>query len=172
MFIKKEFIKFASSFSSVMKQPSSLCKILFKFKSLLLKYGFIVFKNSFVFRLIFYIWTFEIIFFSFSKKIYTKVPLLFIASPVFNRPRFIIKLFFNLLFSLFSQEYGQLYFENVCIGIRFYFSNFYLQIFTKYLTQTLVFMCNSALQEKFNFCFSGVFRWYWQNFHFGRRTKQ
>ena len=27
--------------------------------------------------------------------------------------------------------------------------------FTNYLRQTLVFTCNNALQEKFNFCFSG-----------------
>ena len=32
-----------------------------------------------------------------------------------------------------------------------------LQSFTKYLRQTLVFMLNSALQEKFSFCFSGDF---------------
>ena len=36
-----------------------------------------------------------------------------------------------------------------------------LQLRTKYLRQTLVFMWNSALREKFNFCFSGVFCYYW-----------
>ena len=42
------------------------------------------------------------------------------------------------------------------------------QSFTKCLRQNLVFMWNSAQREKFNFCFSGEF--YWQNFHFLRRT--
>ena len=32
-----------------------------------------------------------------------------------------------------------------------------LQSWTKYLRQTLVFILNSALWEKFNFCFSGFF---------------
>ena len=32
-----------------------------------------------------------------------------------------------------------------------------LQSCTKYLRLTLVFMCNSALREKFNSCFSRVF---------------
>ena len=32
-----------------------------------------------------------------------------------------------------------------------------LQLFTKYLRPTLVFMCNSALREKFDLCFSSVF---------------
>ena len=41
-----------------------------------------------------------------------------------------------------------------------------LQPFTKYLRLTLVFMQNSALQEKFNFCFSRVFCWYQQKFSF------
>ena len=31
-------------------------------------------------------------------------------------------------------------------------------------------MWNSALRN-FSFCFSGVFHFYWQNFHFGGRTK-
>ena len=34
---------------------------------------------------------------------------------------------------------------------------FYLQSFKKYLRQTLVFMRNSALREKFHFYFSEVF---------------
>ena len=44
-----------------------------------------------------------------------------------------------------------------------------LQSFTKDLRQTLVSMQNSALQEKFNFCFSRGF--YCHNFHFGWRTE-
>ena len=36
-------------------------------------------------------------------------------------------------------------------------SNYILQSFTKYFRLNLVFMQNSALREKFNFCFSGVF---------------
>ena len=32
-----------------------------------------------------------------------------------------------------------------------------LQLFTKYLRPTLVFMCNSALRGKFDLCFSSVF---------------
>ena len=48
---------------------------------------------------------------------------------------------------------------------------FQRQPFTKYLREALVFMWNSVQQEKFNFCFSGCFYWYWQNFHFGRRTE-
>ena len=35
-----------------------------------------------------------------------------------------------------------------------------LKPFTKYLRQTLVSMRNSALREKFNFCFSTVFCYY------------
>ena len=34
----------------------------------------------------------------------------------------------------------------------------------------LVFIWNWALQEKFTFCFSGDFYWYWQNFQFEERT--
>ena len=34
---------------------------------------------------------------------------------------------------------------------------FQKQSWTKYMRQTLAFMCSSALQEKFNFYFSGVF---------------
>ena len=44
----------------------------------------------------------------------------------------------------------------------------YLQSFTKYLKQTLVFMLNSALREKSNFRFPGDFWKYWQIFHFWR----
>ena len=36
---------------------------------------------------------------------------------------------------------------------------------------TLAFIWNSALWEKFNFCFSELFSQYWQNFYFWRRTK-
>ena len=41
---------------------------------------------------------------------------------------------------------------------------------TKYLRKSLVFMWNSALPEKLNFFFKGVFCYYWQNFLFGRKT--
>ena len=51
------------------------------------------------------------------------------------------------------------------------FARWDLQQFTKYLRLTLVSIWNSALQEKFNFCFSTVFGYYWQNFHFGWKTE-
>ena len=38
-----------------------------------------------------------------------------------------------------------------------YFTKYKLQPFTEYLSQTLVFMRNSALREKFNFFFSAFF---------------
>ena len=41
------------------------------------------------------------------------------------------------------------------------------QSFTKYLRQTLIFMSNSALRGKFNFCFSGYFYYDWQKFDSG-----
>ena len=44
-----------------------------------------------------------------------------------------------------------------------------VQPFTKYLRQTL--MWNTALREKFNFCFSRDFYYYWQNFYFGWMTE-
>ena len=48
---------------------------------------------------------------------------------------------------------------------------FQRQSFTEYLRQTLVFVWNSTLQEEFHFYFPGHFCYYWQNFHFRRRTK-
>ena len=48
----------------------------------------------------------------------------------------------------------------------------YPQSFTKHLRPTLVFMWNSVLRQKSNFCFSEDFCKYWQNFHFGRGTKR
>ena len=45
-----------------------------------------------------------------------------------------------------------------------------LQSWPKYMRQTLVFVWNSALWEKFNFNFWTAFCLYWQNFHFGRKT--
>ena len=39
------------------------------------------------------------------------------------------------------------------------------------MRQTLVFMWNSALWVEFNLRFSEDFCKYWQNFHFGRRTR-
>ena len=44
-----------------------------------------------------------------------------------------------------------------------------LQSWTKYLRQTLVFILNSALWEKFNFCFSGFFARIDKNFNLGGR---
>ena len=41
---------------------------------------------------------------------------------------------------------------------------------TIYLRQTLVFLRNRALREKFNVCFSEFFWQYWQNFYFGKKT--
>ena len=49
---------------------------------------------------------------------------------------------------------------------------FQKQSFTKFLRLTLVFMWNSPLREKLNFCFSIVFCWYWRNFHFDMKTEQ
>ena len=46
-----------------------------------------------------------------------------------------------------------------------------LQTFGKYLRQILIFMWNSTIREKFNFCFSEDFYKYWSNFYFGRRTE-
>ena len=40
------------------------------------------------------------------------------------------------------------------------------QSFTGYLRLTPVFVCISALREGFNFCFSRLFCYYWQNFNF------
>ena len=41
-----------------------------------------------------------------------------------------------------------------------------LQSLTKYLRQTLVFIWNCALRERFNLCFSGVLCLCWRNIHF------
>ena len=46
---------------------------------------------------------------------------------------------------------------NKCDKTRPLPKNVYLQTFTKYLRQTLVFMWNSALREKFNFYFCKSF---------------
>ena len=46
IFIKKEFIKFLGSFSSLKMWPSSFNKSLFEFKPLLLNYDLIVFQSS------------------------------------------------------------------------------------------------------------------------------
>ena len=40
------------------------------------------------------------------------------------------------------------------------------QSFTGYLRLNPVFVCISALREGFNFCFSRLFCYYWQNFNF------
>ena len=50
-------------------------------------------------------------------------------------------------------------------------SLFSLQSWPKYMRQTLVLVWNSALGEKFNFCFSAVFCQYLQNFQFERKTE-
>ena len=52
-----------------------------------------------------------------------------------------------------------------------WFLRTYLQSWSKYMRQTLVLVWNSALQEKFTFNFGTFFRLYWQNFHFGRKTR-
>ena len=56
---------------------------------------------------------------------------------------------------------------------RFSFSSYIIlqQSWPKYMRQTLVLVWDSALREKFKFNFSTVFCWYWQNFHFGRKTR-
>ena len=51
-----------------------------------------------------------------------------------------------------------------CLGLG---ECIHLQSFTRYYRQSLVFMWNGALQERFNFCFSGDFYSCWQNFGFG-----
>ena len=51
-----------------------------------------------------------------------------------------------------------------CLGLG---ECIHLQSFTGYYRQSLVFMWNGALQERFNFCFSGDFYSCWQNFGFG-----
>ena len=74
-------------------------------------------------------------------------------------------------YNLLNQEIQQLK-----IGLDYFFvdrnKDFwrFLQLFTKYLRLTPVSMWYSALREKFNFCFSTVFCYDWQNFHFGRKT--
>ena len=45
-----------------------------------------------------------------------------------------------------------------------------LQWLAGYLGLALVFVWGSAQREGFNFCFSGVFYYYWQSVHFGRGT--
>ena len=45
-----------------------------------------------------------------------------------------------------------------------------LRQLTRYLRLTLVFMWNCSLWEGFNFCFSRVFCYCWQSFHFARGT--
>ena len=54
--------------------------------------------------------------------------------------------------------------------IWFKLTDVHLQSFTKYLRLTLVFVRNNALREKFNFCFTRVFCYYKQIFHFGKKT--
>ena len=46
---------------------------------------------------------------------------------------------------------------------------FHRQSFTKYLRLTPVFMQNSALRGKLNFCFSRAFWWFERKIPFGRR---
>ena len=45
-----------------------------------------------------------------------------------------------------------------------------LQSWPKYMRQTLVLVWSSTLREKFNFNFWTIFRLYWQNVYFGRKT--
>ena len=51
-----------------------------------------------------------------------------------------------------------------------FFWEILLQSCWKYMRQTLVLVWNSTPRGKFNFNFWIVFRLYWQNFHFGRKT--
>ena len=48
---------------------------------------------------------------------------------------------------------------------------FQIQSWTKHLRETLVFISNRALQEKFNFCFSEVFCKYGKKFYFGKKAE-
>ena len=67
-----------------------------------------------------------------------------------------------LMFSVqFSVDILMINFQNIWIK---------LQPRAQYLRKTLVFSWNSALREKFNFYFQGVFCKYWQNFLFWRKT--
>ena len=50
--------------------------------------------------------------------------------------------------------------------------SFPIQSFTKYFRPIVVSKWNSALPQKFNFCFSKDFYWYQQNSHFGRKAGQ
>ena len=45
------------------------------------------------------------------------------------------------------------------------------QSWPKYFRQTLLFLWNSTLRGKFNFYFSRIFSYYWQNFNFGSKTE-
>ena len=45
-----------------------------------------------------------------------------------------------------------------------------LQWLAGYLGLALVFVWSGAQWERFSFCFSGVFCWYWGSFHFGGGT--
>ena len=48
---------------------------------------------------------------------------------------------------------------------------FQIQLFTKYLRKTLVFVWNSALWDKFDWCFPRGFYQFWQNSIFWSRTE-
>ena len=58
------------------------------------------------------------------------------------------------------------YIEEVCTDITTF-----TEAWPKYLTQSVVFVQNSTLLEKFNLYFSRLFCQYWQNFNFGSKTK-
>ena len=67
---------------------------------------------------------------------------------------------FMYLFVMYINIYVHLFIICLCI----YLFSLYVQWWTKYLRQTLVFMWNSTLRENFNFYFSAAFWWYSQNF--------
>ena len=66
-------------------------------------------------------------------------------------------------FSTGNVLFGKIWFKKSKLLV--YAEIWYLQSFTKYSRQTLVFMWNSALREKFNFSFLRNFYYHWQNSH-------
>ena len=75
----------------------------------------------------------------------------------------------SLIFKQICQKLWSNYLTNYLIN---YLTANYLQSYTKYFTETIVFISNSGLHKKFSFCFSGDFIQYWQSFHSWRRNKQ
>ena len=61
--------------------------------------------------------------------------------------------------------------KNLEKRLRFFSPSKVLQSWPKYFKQTVVFLWNSTLREKFNFYFSRIFCYYWQNFNFGSKAE-